>query len=238
MNYIDIGIIFFIVLGAIIGFKNGFVKQSLKAIGFVIAIVLAFLFKDVASDLLYRFLPFFPFGGVLKGVTAINILLYEVIGFFVTFALLSLILKILIMLSGIVETVLNLTVILGFFSKILGAAMGALQYYLIAFMAVYIMMLPMFSSDGVKNSKYADIMIKETPLIGEYLKTTESVSDELNLLKEKYATTEDPNEFNLEALDLMLKYKIISVKTADKLVSSGKLEIDNIESILGKYRSE
>ena len=44
------------------------------------------------------------------------------------------------------------------------------------------------------------------------------------------------NEANLESIDIMLKYKLVSKETIEKLVKSNKLEnVENIESILSKY---
>ena len=43
-------------------------------------------------------------------------------------------------------------------------------------------------------------------------------------------------EFNKEVLDLFLKYDVVKVSSIDKLVEKGKLQINNIEEILMKYR--
>ena len=46
MNVIDIGIILFIIYGFIVGFKNGFTKQLVKTIGFILVIILAYYLKN------------------------------------------------------------------------------------------------------------------------------------------------------------------------------------------------
>ena len=44
MNIIDIGIIILLAFGAIIGFKRGFTTELVKALSFVLVVVLAFIF--------------------------------------------------------------------------------------------------------------------------------------------------------------------------------------------------
>ena len=47
---------------------------------------------------------------------------------------------------------------------------------------------------------------------------------------------ESEEENNEEVLDLMLKYNFITVESTDKLIEQNKLQINNIESVLEKYR--
>ena len=44
-----------------------------------------------------------------------------------------------------------------------------------------------------------------------------------------------PDKFNLDTLELFLKYKITSVKTVKYLVSSGKIKIKGIDKLLSRY---
>ena len=44
------------------------------------------------------------------------------------------------------------------------------------------------------------------------------------------------NKLNLETLNLMLKYKIVSVDTVEDLVKRDKLKIDYVYTVLDKYR--
>ena len=39
-----------------------------------------------------------------------------------------------------------------------------------------------------------------------------------------------------EALEVFLKYKVITISSADKLAEKGKLNIDEINTIIDKYR--
>lgn len=122
MNIVDACIILLLGLGFVIGFKRGFTKSIAKSAGFVLVIILAFILKNPLSEYMYQNLPFLSFWGIFKGVTVLNILLYEVIAFLVILALLSIILKMVIFATSIFEKILNMTIILGIPSKILGAS--------------------------------------------------------------------------------------------------------------------
>ena len=76
MSIVDIFIIVFILIGGLLGLKRGAVKEFISAIGFFVIVVLSFLLKNPLSVIFYENLPFFKFGGIFKGVTALNIGLF------------------------------------------------------------------------------------------------------------------------------------------------------------------
>ena len=51
MNYVDLIILALIIIGAFIGFKRGFTKELVSFLGFILAIVIAFLFKDIVDNI-------------------------------------------------------------------------------------------------------------------------------------------------------------------------------------------
>lgn len=235
MSVIDISIIILIIFGGLLGFKRGFTKQLLSFVGFLAVIVLAFVLKNYISVLMYENLPFFPFGGVLKGVTVLNIALYEMIAFFLVLALLMFILRLLLFASGVFETVLNFTIILGIPSKILGAIIGMLEVYVITFIALYVLSLPTWNLSVINDSKYKDKILNNTPILSGYVDKTMSVFDEFAVLKDKYKEADNANQFNYETLDLFLKYQVVTVESVKKLDEKNKIQIDNLHVILEKY---
>lgn len=235
MNLIDVIVILIILSGAVIGYKSGFTKQIISFFGFIIVILLSYLLKNYISELLYQYFPFFEFGGVLKGVTVLNILIYEVISFFIVFSILMIAFKLILFISKIFETLLKFTIILGIPSKLLGAAVGMVEYYIIAFFALYILTLPIFAIDGMENSKFKDPILKNTPILSHYTKDGLQVYEEFNELKDKYEVEQNVEQFNLEALDLFLKYKVITKDSVSKLVERKKLNIPNVDTVLSKY---
>ncbi len=235
MNILDIVVVFLLLFGAVRGFKKGFTKQLLSFLGFIIVVILAFQLKNYVSVFMYENLPFFPFGGYLKGVTVINIALYEVIAFFLVLALLMVILKVLLMISGLFETLLNFTIVLGIPSKILGAILGVLEVYVIVFVALYILSLPTFNLTIVNESVAREKILSNTPILSKYIDNSIKVFDEFAELKEKFDGEADADQFNYETLDLFLKYKVITTDSVRKLDEKNKIQIDNIEELLSKY---
>ena len=55
-------------------------------------------------------------------------------------------------------------------------------------------------------------------------------------LGKKFETNKDPNQFNLETVDTMLKHHIVKTDYIEKLIDKGKLKITGIDSVLNKYR--
>lgn len=238
MNLIDVIVILLILAGAVIGYKNGFTKQLISFVGFIVVVILSYLFKNYISELLYQYLPFFEFGGVLKGVTVLNILLYEVIAFLIVFSLLMVVFKVVLFVSKIFENILKFTIILGIPSKLLGAVIGMVEYYIIAFIALYVLTLPVFAIEGMESSKFKNSILKNTPVLSHYTKDSQKVFEEFADLKDKYEVEENVNEFNLEALDVFLKYKVITVESVSQLVENEKLNIQNIDIVLSKYQKQ
>ena len=124
MNIIDVIIILLLLMGGIIGFKNGVIRQTVSFVGFFIVLILSYLLKDVVSGILYQFVPFFQFSGDLAGVTVLNILIYEVISFLLIYIVLIAIYHVIVRATRVVETILKFTVILGIPSKLLGMVVG------------------------------------------------------------------------------------------------------------------
>jgi len=237
MNIVDLIIIVIIAFGAIMGFKRGFTRSLVSALGFIVITVLAFLLKNPVSVFLYENLPFFKFAGIIKGVTVLNIALYEILAFIIVLAILGVLLKVLVLATSIFEKVLNATIILGIPSKLAGAVVGAIQYFVITFIVLYIMSLPVFNINIINESKMKDKILNSTPILSNLVNDSVGVINEFTSIKDKYQdNNSNAEQFNKEVLDLFLKYDIVKVESIDKLVEKEKLQINNIEEILAPYR--
>ena len=239
MSLVDILIIIFIVVGGVAGFKNGFTKSVVKFLGILAVLILSFILKNPISLFLMNVGPFIPFGGLIKGVSVLNILLYEVISFSIIFSVLMIVLKILIKTTSIFEKILNFTIVLGIPSKILGLIIGIFQNYVIVFFVMYFLAMPNFSEVSVVNdSMLKDSILRETPVLSGIADNSIKVLDEFKELSKKYKNSKNVNEFNLETLDLFLKYDVTNVDTIKSLKDSGKLKIDGIDEVLVKYEEK
>lgn len=238
MNIIDYIILGILLLGALIGFKKGILNSLVTFLGMILVIILAFYLKNPISELMYEYLPFFDFNGKFEGVKVLNIILYEGISFAITLSLLSIILSVIVKISGIFNKLVNATILLGFPSKILGAIVGLIEGYLVSFVLIFILSLISTTSPLVNESKYADTLIRKTPVLSSY------VVDSYNSIVEVYdicvrdEEKEDKTAANLESLGVLLKYKVISVESADKLVDSEKLNIEGAKDVIDIYRKD
>lgn len=236
MNIVDSCIILLLGLGAVIGFKRGLTKSLAKSLGFILVIILAFILKNPLSEYMYQNLPFFNFWGIFKGVTVLNILLYEIIAFLIILAVLTLILKVVIFATTIFEKILNMTIVLGIPSKILGLVVGLIEYYVIVFVILFVISLPMFEIDFVDSSKFRKPILNNTPILTDLSKGTIEVFNEFTTLKDKYETSTNSKDFNTEALEVFLKYKVITPTSVQKLIDKDKLDINNPDEIINKYK--
>lgn len=235
MNIIDVVIVLILILGAILGFKRGAIKSFVSFAGVVLSLVIAYFLKNPIASLMYEYLPFFNFGGVFKGVTVLNILFYEVLAYFLVLFVLFFLVRFLDFFANIIEKGLKLTIILGIPSKIIGIFIGFIETYIYIFTSLYFLSLPMFNIRIVNESTLTNRMLNNTPVLSSTIeKPLNAIMDVYNLSK-KYDQSSN-EEFNKEALEVLLKNNIVEVESIDKLVEKKKINIDNINIILDKYR--
>ena len=200
-------------------------------------VILAFFLKNYLSQIFYQYLPFFEFGGILKGVTVLNIVLYEAIAYFIVVSILVAIFKFVLFATDIFETILKLTIILGIPSKILGAIFGAIEYCIFVFIGLFLLSFPMFGIN-FEGSKFHEALLRRTPILSQLVSDNMKMFDEFAELKEKYESDTDANQFNLETLDLFLKYHVIDPASVETLIEHDKLKLNGVDIILKKYKEE
>ena len=233
ISIVDAFIILFILLGGVVGYKNGAIKEGMQFIGILVVVIVSFLLKDRLMVVLYENLPFFDFFGFIKGISAINILFYQLVSFLIIFAALTFLLKVLIVITGFIEWMLKLTVFLKIPSKILGIFVGVLEFYVYTFLILYILNMPIFNLSYVAESKYGETILKNTPILSSMVDdTVKAYSDVWNILKEKDDKTN--TEINTLVLATLLDNKLITIDSAKKLVESNKIIITD-KSILDNY---
>ncbi|MBE6152953.1 MAG: CvpA family protein [Firmicutes bacterium] len=233
MNIVDVIIVLSLLFGSIVGFKKGAISTGVSFVGLVLAIVLSAILRRPVAEFMYEHLPFLDFGGIFKGVTVLNILLYEVIAFFLVFSILQIGVGLLSKVANIIEKALDFTIVLGIPSKIIGIFVGFIETYIYVFIVMYFLTLPMFNIGIVKDSKITDKILNNTPILTNTVGGTLNAFQSVYELKEANLTKE---EYSLKSLDIILKYEIADVKSVDNLIKSGKLKINDAESILDKYR--
>ncbi len=233
LNIVDAILILFLFLGIIVGFKKGVIKSIVSFVGTILVFVLAFSFKNPLSVFLYTYFPFFP-----VDLEVLNILIYEAIAFIILFALFSSLLSIAIKISGIIETLLKFTIVLGIPSKLLGALFGFLEMYLFLFAILFALIQFNVQSSLISNSKIANFILGKTPFISNVFNESYKAVQEVIDLNKAYTVTQDKDKLNQDGLNILLKYKVLSVDNANKLVEKKKLKIKDASVIIAKYEKE
>ena len=230
---IDIIIVLILLMGAVVGFKRGVIKSAVTFIGAIVVIILAFYLKNPVSKLMYTYLPFFNFAGDFEGLTVLNIVIYEALAFVIVYVILMSILQILISVRGVIEKVLNFTIVLGIPSKLLGALFGFFETYLFVFVALFLLSQIPVTNAYIKDSFVADKIANSSPILSGISENYYKAFEEIISIKDQ--NIHDKNEYNRQSLDILLKYDIVDVDSARDLIESGKMPIDNAQGILDKY---
>ena len=233
IGIIDAIIILVILLGGVIGFKQGAIKKLTSAVGLVLVLIVSFILKNKISVYFYENLPFINLWGVFKGIQVLNVIFYEMVAFLVIATVLTIVYRVLLGFTGLIEKVLKATVILSIPSKILGFFIGLVENYIWVYIILFILTLPVINFREVYTSKTATFILKETPIVSEYTKKTLDIYNDIYKVVENRKGKTD-QEINEEAMDTMLKYDIITVKSAKELIRQNKVLVDN-EDFLLKY---
>ncbi len=226
MSVVDIIILIFLALGAVAGFKAGVIKKLTDFVGMFVIVVLSFYLKNNLSVIMYENLPFFELGGKIKEIEVINILLYEVIAFIIVFSLLLVVLRLLLMITGIIEKILKATIILSIPSKLLGVFVGLIEMYVYIFVILVILSLPIFNNNFLKDSEIVDFMLNKTPILSD------KTNDVLDLYDDVYNIIDgrkdrSNEEVNTEVVKLLLDKDVVTKESIKKLVDRNKLHISD-----------
>lgn len=232
MDIIDIIILIIILSFAVVGFKRGVFQSLVAVLGFFVVIYLAYAFKNVFGDFFVLNLPFTKYAFVPGGSMMLNVVAYESIAFIVLLVILGIIYKILLIASGIFEKLLKITIILGIPSKLLGLVIGALEGFVIAYFGLYIVTQPFIRVNLIENSKYAEKILKETPILSKFADDSMAVVNEI----EDTIKSGSEENFDLKLTDLILKRKITSAEVIQKLVDKKKVDMVGIQEVIDKYK--
>ena len=234
MNIIDIIILVIIVAFAIIGFKRGVFQSLVAIVGFIAVIYLSYLLKNYLGDFFVLNLPFSNYTFIPGGSLVFNVVTYESIAFIVMLIVFSLLYKIALALSGVFEKLLKITIILGVPSKILGLIIGAIEGYIIVYLALFFVVQPYIRLSLVDESKYAETILTKTPVLSKFVEDTYVIIDEID----ETVKNGNMDNFDVKLTDLILKRKITSVDVMQKLIDNKKIGYEGIQDVVNKYKNE
>lgn len=231
MSIVDIIILVILVSFATIGFSRGVFKSLVAFVGFLIVVCLAYLFKNILGDFLILNLPFIDFdiGG---GSVVMNIIMYQTIAFIIMLIIFGIVYRVLLIVTGIFEKILRITIILGIPSKLLGLLVGILEGIIIVYLALFFVTQPYIKMDILSDSKFAKPILTKTPLLSNFAENTMSVITEINDTIE----AKDDSDFDLKLAELILKNKVADANLFQKLIDNKKIEVSGIQEIVDKYK--
>ena len=234
LNIVDAIIILIILLGGVIVFKEGIIKKLTSVIGLILVVILSFTLKNYLSVIFYENLPFFDLWGAFKGIQVLNIIFYEMLAFLIIASVLTLVYRLLLGVSGLIEKILKATIILSIPSKILGFFAGLLENYIWVYLFLFVLTLPVINIKEIRESNLATSILEKTPILSKYTNKTLAIYNDLyNIIDNKENKTNE--QVNESAMDLMLKYEIITPSSARKLIDKNKVSVSD-DSFIDKYQ--
>jgi len=233
MSVIDIIVLVIMLFFAIIGFKRGVIQSLVSLIGFILVIYLAYLFKNYLGDIFVTDLPFFNIKIGSTSSTVMNIVMYQMLAFVIMMTVLGLVYKFLLYLSGIVEKIFKLTIVLGIPSKLLGIVVGLIEGYVFVYLFLFFVSQPYIKMDLLSDSTYAKTILTKTPVLSGFANNTLEVITEVN----ETVNNNETENFELNLSELILKHKVTSPEIMEKLSKAKKINVTGLDEVIDKYKN-
>ena len=237
MNVLDIAIILLIAYGAYNGWKYGCFSSILSLLGSLFIFVLAFYIKNPLSVLFYENLPFQSFTGMFKGISSMNILVYELVSYLICLIVLATVFGIILKATGIVDKLIKLTFIFALPSKIFGLLIGGLQFYIFVFAGLFVVGQLPFGVKYFKESRYSETIVTKTPLLSSVTNDLYYSTVEIFDICMDYSGVKDKTKGDYDALEVLLKYDIITADSVQTLIDKNKIKIEGADYLVKKYKN-
>ncbi|MDW0118167.1 CvpA family protein [Sporosarcina thermotolerans] len=170
---LDLLIVFLLLGGLITGFRRGLIVQLIHMTGFFIALIIAYIYYKQLAD---KFVLWIPYPGVTASSklawTVEQLDLDQTFYRLLAFVLIFIVAKFALQLIASMFDFLKYLPVLGFVARFAGAALGFIEFYIIIFLLLYLLvMLPLdFIQGFIGKSILAGAMFEHTPLFSEMVK--------------------------------------------------------------------
>ncbi|HLS22951.1 MAG TPA: CvpA family protein [Pseudogracilibacillus sp.] len=179
VSFIILLVLFF---GFLMGLRRGFVLQLVHLVGFFVSFIVAVLFYKRFAQHLSMWIPYPELSSdsawaVFLQTMPLEVAFYNAVAFSILFFGVKFLLQI---VAYMLDFLASLPVLRSI-NKLLGAALGFIEMYVITFVILFILALVPIAQiqDRIANSFLAKLMIKYTPILSsltESLLFTEQVS--------------------------------------------------------------
>ena len=223
MTIIDLISLAVIIFFAVLGYKRGVIKTGVQFIGLSAVLILAFSLKNYLANFLMKYLPFFDLFGSFKGITSLNVLIYNLLAFIFLFVIFYCLLSIVLSLSDIVNKIVELTIVLERPSKILGAILGFIEGVTVAFVMTFVLFHVPATEALVGGSKFSIVLLERTPLIGTMAVPTVLTLEDINGAIVNKTENETADDLNFKVINKLIYHRMITKETAQDLVDNKKI---------------
>ena len=165
---VDLIILILLFAGLVSGAKRGFVVQLIQMLGFIISIVVAYIYYKPLAEKLVLWIPYPSVDQNTTLKFAVEQLdLSQTFYQLLAFALIFFVVKFAIQILASLFDFLRYIPILGGLNRVLGGLLGIVEAYLLIFIVLYV--LALIPLDGIQ--KYIDgsflttLILKYTPII-------------------------------------------------------------------------
>ncbi|WP_339288282.1 CvpA family protein [Ureibacillus sp. FSL K6-0786] len=165
---LDIILLFVFAASLLIGMKRGFIMQAINLVGFLVALIVAYIYYKPLAE---KFVLWIPYPG-LQPDSSLTLVLdaldvdktfYRIIAFAVIFFVVKLAMQIV----ASVFDFLTFLPVLKSFNRILGALLCFVEFYFILFILLYVFaLLPIDAIQKLMGSSFiANFMLEHTPIV-------------------------------------------------------------------------
>lgn len=232
MNTLDIVIILILVLSMYLGVKKGFLKGIISLVGISIIALISFIFRDNLADIMLKICPFFNFSGQYEGITSLNILVYEGIAFIIIFIFLFGFLSIILKVTGLIQKIIDISVVFTLPSKILGVVVGLINGLVIVFIMLFVMLNINPMRKHVYGSYISKEILERVVVLSSSTTNNYLVYEEINNSIKSCKDNNDKNKCNTEVANTLIKYDIISKDDVEELIILHKLKGINRKDLI------
>ena len=167
-------IILILIFGFFRGLKRGFILQLMHLTGFIVAFIVAALYYRKLASYVSLWVPYPDIGddslwAIFLNTLPLEAAFYNGIAFAIIFFGTKIVLQI---VASMLDSLANLPVLRSI-NKILGAALGFIEVYLVTFIILFILALVPVGSiqTHIKSSFLETLIVEHTPILSNLLES-------------------------------------------------------------------
>ena len=219
MNYVDILLIIIMVFGLYLGWTAGFFKSIIDLITFYVCSIISNIISSLIINPLYTALPFLNLAGKSEGIKAINIIVWRVVIYIFILIVLLLIISSISKKFKVREFLLDSMVDTSLILRIFGVLFFFPITIIFLLHLILFFNLPIFNLKDIKESKVANTIMTEVPVISSLNK---KIYESENYAIEQINgdnTKETYKDINDDILNNLIDNGIVKSSASDKLES-------------------